>query len=39
MKILVESNTSTNAAACVGNCPRATCGANCQALQCGIKFK
>ncbi len=39
MKILVESQTSTTKAACVGKCSTATCGANCPVLQCGVKFK
>ena len=39
MKILVESHTSTTAAACVGKWSTATCGANGPKLQCGIKFK
>lgn len=39
MKILVESQTSTTATACVGKCLTATCGADCPQLQCGIKFK
>lgn len=39
MKILVESKTGKVTAACVGKCSTATCGANCPALQCGVKFK
>lgn len=39
MKILVENQTSTTAALCVGKCSTATCGADCPQLQCGIKIK